>query len=186
MFGYLLAALPTPREGTAPAVSREAFLDACRGFVSEERLADLAVALGLPAERAGRESDRPHVGHDPATAAWLDLSAQVDDAVVLARSARARRDPNPYLKRPAGYRVDVAEAVAKAFGLPDPAARERALDALRWRLADELAASAPDGFPALLARAVQVRLAGRAAGWDRDAGWATLETTLRRIEERHG
>ena len=63
---------------------------------------------------------------------------------------------------------------------------ERALDELRWRLADELRVNDPDGFAALVARAVQLRLAWRRAGWDEDAGWRVLEAAQRRIEERHG
>jgi hypothetical protein len=106
--------------------------------------------------------------------------------VVQRRSARDRRDPAPYLRNPAGFRVDVAEAVTAAFALPDPGARERALDELRWRLADELGRSVPDGFGALLGRAVQLRLAWRWAGWDAEAGATELEALLRRIEERRG
>ena len=121
---------------------------------------------------------------DEATRRWADLAAQVDDAVVQRRCARDRRDPTPHLRNPAGFRVDVAEGVAAAFVLPDPGARERALDELRWRLAGELASPVPDGFGALLGRAVQLRLAWRWAHWDTEAGSSTLEALLRRIEER--
>jgi hypothetical protein len=80
-------------------------------------------------------------------------------------------------------RVDVRDGVREAFEAPNPAVRERALDSLRWRLADELAATEPLGDAALVAHAVQLGIAWRWAGWDVDAGWATLEAHLRRIEQ---
>jgi hypothetical protein len=201
MVAYLLASLPAPRLGQVPAVESATFLERSRSFVGEERARDLAWALGLddptavkvpPTATAPTADALPAVAAPPAeladdaTRRWADLAAQIDDAVVQRRSARDRRDPAPYLRNPAGFRVDVAEAVAAAFALPDPGARERALDELRWRLADELGRSVPDGFGALLGRAVQLRLAWRWAGWDTEAGTTELEALLRRIEERRG
>jgi hypothetical protein len=197
MVAYLLASLPAPRLGAVPEVAPEAFLASSRGFVGASRTRDLAWALGLPdptatlpagegsvpspaGPTAGATGDPP----DDATLRWADLDAQVDDAIVERRCARDRRDPTPHLRNPAGFRVDVAEGVAAAFALADPGKRERALDELRWRLAGELARPVPDGFGALLGRAVQLRLAWRWAGWDAEAGSSTLEALLRRIEER--
>jgi hypothetical protein len=194
MVPYLLASLPAARLGEAPEVTPEAFLSSSRGFVGEARARDLAWALGLPDPAAtavgpvpspadppaGAMGDAP----DDATLRWADLAAQVDDAIVQRRCARDRRDPTPHLRNPAGFRVDVAEGVAAAFALGDPGGRERALDQLRWRLAGELAQPVPDGFGALLGRAVQLRLAWRWAGWDAESGSSTLEGLLRRIEER--
>ena len=106
----------------------------------------------------------------------------MSDEVVRSRCARTGQDPAPHLRDPAGVRVDVRAAVRAAFETPHPAARERALDALRWRLADELAKTEPLGDAALVARAVQLGIAWRWAAWDADAGWAALETNLRRFE----
>jgi len=196
MIAYLLSSLPTPRLGDTPDVRLDDVLERCAGFVGDERTRDLAWLMGVsPAEGRpdagavatvppGREA-RPPLS-DPATRAWAQFSDLVDDAIVLERCAKARVDPQPYLRRPAGFRVDVAEGVAAAFEQPHPGARERALDELRWRLADELRVNDPDGFAALVARAVQLRLAWRRAGWDEDAGWRVLEAAQRRIEERHG
>jgi len=197
MIAYLLASLPTPRLGDAPDVPLDAVLERCAGFVGDDRARDLAWVLGVgPAnERAeveqgalgeaspGREP-RPPLS-DPATLAWAQFSDLIDDAIVLERCARTRSDPQPYLRRPAGFRVDVSEGVAAAFDLPHPAARERHLDALRWRLADELRVGDPDGFGALVARAIQLRLAWRRVGWNEEDGWRVLERAQRRIEERH-
>lgn len=198
MIPYLLASLPTPRLGEPPDVRLESVLERSAGFVGDDRARDLAWVLGLPTA-AGRAAGveetrddalperwpRPPLS-DPATLAWAQFSDLVDDAVVLERCARTRIDPQPYLRRPAGFRVDVAEGVAAAFELPHPGARERALDDLRWRLADELRSGDPDGFGALVARAAQLRLAWRRVGWREDDGWRVLEGAQRRIEERHG
>lgn len=201
MVAYLLASLPAPRLGQVPAVDPATFLERSRSFVGEARTRDLAWVLGLeePTDVKAQPplatptavapvaaAAAPAELADDASRRWADLAAQVDDAVVQRRSARDRRDPAPYLRNPAGFRVDVAEAVTAAFALPDPGARERALDELRWRLADELARPVPDGFGALLGRAVQLRLAWRWAGWDAEAGATELEALLRWIEERRG
>jgi hypothetical protein len=110
------------------------------------------------------------------------LFRSLDAQIVRQRCMRDRRDPEPFLRAPAGLRLDLAEAVAEAFEAPHPGARERALDELRWRLAGELAATSPVGFVALYARAVQLGIAWRWARWDVDAGWAVFEAHLRRIE----
>jgi hypothetical protein len=198
MVPYLLASLPTPRLGETPEVSVETVLERCAGFVGEERASDLAWVLGITSPNvrradapAGETDDasaaetRPPLT-DVATVAWAQVTDFVDDAIVAERCARARIDAHPYLRRPAGYRVDVAEGVAAAFDRPHPGARERHLDELRWRLADELRASDADGFGALLARAAQLRLAWRWVGWNEEDGWKVLEAAQRRIEERHG
>lgn len=184
MIGYLLASLPTPRWGEPPPVGRAAFLEACGRVLPRARQRELATAFADPGAGPASEDlegDAPAAG--TVARAWADLAAHVDDAVVRARGARTGRDPRPFLRHPPGLRVDVRQAVADAFEGLDPAAREVALDRLRWRLADELAALAPDGFAALYARAVQVRLAERRLAWDVDAGWAALEATLRRLEQ---
>ncbi len=191
MIAYLLASLPTPRLTEPPSIEPATFVERCRGFVSEERWRDLVELLGPDSQdaRAARPtpSDRSQTDRklDPVARAWSDLSAQIDDAVAVHRATNARRDPNPYLRRPSGHRVDVTAAVEAAFALPNPGARERALDELRWRLAGELALGALDGFAALFARAVQLRLAWRWAKWEAEAGWAALEANLRQLEASH-
>ena len=185
MLPYLLASVPAPRLGQRPEVGVDDVAATCRRFLSEPRARELADAMGAdgepdePDERPGAES-RP----GPVARAWADLAAQVDDAVVRVRCARGHLDPAPHLHHPTGFRVDVVQAVAHAFEAPHPGVRERRLDALRWRLADELAATSPAGFEALYARAVQLRLAWRRAAWDAEAGWRVLAAELRRIEDQ--
>lgn len=182
MIAYLLASLPTPRLGEAPAVTPGAFMDACGRILSEARTRELASAFAPPVDpaEAAAQDVEPPLG--PTARAWSERAAYVDDAVARARSARTGRDPHGHLRQPSGYRVDVVEAVNRAFDAADPGIRERALDALRWRLADELAATEPAGFAALFARAIQLRLAARHAAWSVDTGWAALEATLRLLE----
>ena len=184
MITYLLASLPTPRLGDAPPVTSDAFLEACSRVLSDARSRELASAFAWPAEPGTRASPADERPPGPTAQAWAERVGHVEDAIVRARSARTGRDAEPYLRRPEGIRVDVVEAVARAFEAPDPGARERFLDALRWRLADELATTDPAGFAALFARAVQLALAERRATWGVDAGWAELEAAMRRLEGR--
>lgn len=196
MIAYLLASLPTPRLAEPPAIELGTFVERCRGFVSEERWRDLDDLLAAPSggqaaassatpDTTPRDGSRRGRARDPVARTWHDLSAQIDDAVAMHRGANTRRDPAPYLQRPSGYRVDLVEAVERAFGAQHPGARERALDEVRWRLADELAVGEPDGFAALYARAVQLRLAWRWARWETAAGWSALESNLRALEAPH-
>jgi hypothetical protein len=198
MVAYLLASLPTPRLGETPEVGVDTVLERSTGFVGKERALDLAWVLGI-SQNDGRRAesptgefdDAPAAEHRPpltdtATVAWARITDLVEDAIAAERCARARIDAHPYLRRPAGYRVDVAEGVAAAFDRPNPGARERHLDELRWRLADELRVGDSDGFGALVARAAQLRLAWRWSGWNDEDGWKVLEAAQRRIEERHG
>lgn len=182
MIAYLLASLPTPRLGDAPTVTSDAFLEACGRVLSDARNRELAAAFAPPAEPTDRDARSDESSLGPTARAWAERVDHVEDAVVRARCARTGRDPEPYLRRPQGIRVDVVEAVARAFDAADPGVRERSLDAVRWRLADELATSDPAGFAALFARAVQLALAERRAAWGVDAGWAALEAALRRLE----
>lgn len=194
MLPYLLASVPAPRRGERPEVGVADVAATCRRFLSEPRARELADALGAdgepdePDERIGAgpgagASAGPGARPGPVARAWADLTAQVDDAVVRVRCARDHRDPAPYLEHPAGFRVDIVAAVDRAFDAPHPGSRERQLDDLRWRLADELAATSPFGFEALYARAVQLRLAWRHVAWDAEAGWRVLEASLRRIDD---
>ena len=182
MITYLLASLPTPRLGEAPPLTSHAFLEVCRRVLSEPRARELASAFAAPVEPSDRDAPGGEGPLGPTARAWAERVEHVEDAVVRARCARTGRDPEPYLRRPAGIRVDVVEAVARAFEAADPGVRERSLDDLRWRLADELATTDPAGFAALFARAVQLALVERRAAWGADAGWAGLEAALRRLE----
>jgi hypothetical protein len=198
MIAYLLASLPTPRLGDVPDVRVDAVLERCAGFVGEERARDLAWVLGIrPADgRADVADDTQTTRSRPASLGrprpirrrWPGPSSRTWSTTPSCSSAARgpRSIPQPYLRRPAGFRVDVSEGVAAAFELPHPGVRERALDELRWRLADELRVGDPDGFGALVARAVHLRLAWRRAGWNEEDGWLVLKDAQRRIEERHG
>ncbi|MDF1521536.1 MAG: hypothetical protein P1P87_01790 [Trueperaceae bacterium] len=163
-------------------MTSDAFLEACGRVLSDPRAVELASVCASPIEPTDGVHEAAAAALGPTARAWAERVDHVEDAIVRARCARTGRDPEPYLRRPQGIRVDVLEAVARAFDAPDPGVRERALDALRWRLADELAATQPAGFAALFARAVQLRLAARRVAWNVDAGWAALEAALRHLE----
>jgi hypothetical protein len=173
MIPYLLASLPTPRLGVEPTTGPAALVSACSDLLRPEEVADLRWAAGLTTAATPET---------PAGVYWDDLEAQVVDAVTRERAFRLRLDPAPELRRPRGYRVDIPVRVAAAFARPNPAARERALQELRWSLADDLAAQGVGGFATLLARAAQTAIAAQVAGWDTAAGWRVFEGMLERME----
>jgi hypothetical protein len=173
MIAYLLASLPLPRLGLAPTPDPAVAVAACHDHLTPAERIDLRWAAGL---------DDPPTPQTAAGVAWADLEAQVRDALTRERARRLGRDPEPELLRPHGYRADIPARVIEAFALSHPAARERALLALRWSLADDLTVTAPDGFAALLARLAQIAFAARSASWDSETGWRTLEGMLERWE----
>lgn len=177
MIIYLLASLPTPRLDTEPSPSPAAWVAACRDLLGPAEVADLSWAAGLaPTARPETETGRH----------WADVDNQLRDAITRVRAERLQQDPAPWLLNPTGYRADIPARVAAAFTLPNPAEREWALLKLRWALAEDLARSQPDGFPALLARAVQSSLAARAAGWQSEPGARVFEALLGAMLEPWG
>jgi hypothetical protein len=146
---YLLASLPCLTLGATPLVSPEAFLAA-----SHEQLdaATAAAAAALLADHAD-----PH----PFVQAWRDKEAILRNTVALRRAARRTLDPLPWLRPTIGSDLRIVSAVEEAFQISDPLARERALDRLRWAVADELQGPDPLSERALLAYAIRLRLAWR-------------------------
>ncbi len=182
MIGYLLASTPSPRLGVRPDITPEAFLERCEGFLSEDQYHDLRASMAF-ASPAGDSVPWPR---GASAQGWAEDARQLDLAVARERAARAKRASPDAAELRGPVRGDIRQAVAQAYGAPHPGARERGLDALRWRCVEEVGRSDPDGFGALVARGVQLQLAAREMTWDLDDGWAALEAALRQIEEDRG
>jgi hypothetical protein len=161
---YLVSSLPYLRFGEKPPMSREAFLAACAGWLSEEEIAVLRAVLD---------------SRDPADGGvaqcWWNSEVQLRDAVVRVRAKNRGTDPSRFIRPHIGFSVSIEKMVTDAFTRANPLEQEAELDRARWTLADELALSEPFGFSAVLAFAVKLRIAERWAGLNDAAGQSRVE-----------
>lgn len=177
MYAYLLSALPSFELDDKPPMSPAELLDRCRGFVPEDELAALsdpeaaADGTGAAAEVARR---------------WRDAERQLRNSLARRRAPFWGLDAAEHAQPHVGFRVVIEEGVGRAYEAPDPQARQRDLDRLRWRLLDELAGPVPWEFPALFAYAQRLRLAQEWARREVSAGRTALGRVLDTVEEHHG
>ena len=169
--GYLLASLPMLFPDRAPALTVEAFADACRSALS----AGDAQAAALLATG----SDAP-CGH-ASVKAWRALEAAIDTAVGRCRLARRAGGETFAPPETPACPVWLSRAVAAAFeSAPDPLVREQALLRVRWTAADDFGGFDPMAKAQVFAYAVKLRLAMRQAALDAAKGAERLEAGLPR------
>jgi len=157
---YLIASLPALDLDAAPALTPEAFVAGCR-----EQL-DSGEAGAAAALVEGRDLDHPFVR------AWRDRDTILRNAAARQRAARRGADPALHHKPAAGCDLRIEREVEAAFQAADPLQRERQLDRIRWRVADELQGPDPLTGRAVLAYAAKLRLACRWAALTSAAGRA--------------
>lgn len=155
---YLIASLPALDMEHAPVLTSDAFDVLCREHLAP---ADAAAAAALA---TGEPSDHPYAR------AWHNLETLVRNAIARQRALRQSADIAQHQRPASGYDVRLERAVEEAFQAPDPLQRERQLDALRWRLAEELQGLDPLDVRVVLAYALKMRLAGRWAARTFEAG----------------
>jgi hypothetical protein len=163
---YLIASLPALDVETAPALTPDAFVQLCREQLAP---ADAEAAAALV---AGCDADHPFVRD------WRDHDTQLRNAAARQRAARRATDPEPYQRRTHGCDLRTEREVESAFQTGDPLLRERQLDRIRWRIADELQGPDPMTPRAALAYAIKLRIAGRWAGITADAGRSAASRLL--------
>lgn len=144
---YLIASLPALTLETAPALTPETFAELCREQLAAD---DAEVAAAL---LAGRDSDHPYAQ------AWRNSETLLRNAVVRLRALRRRVDAAPYQRPADGCDLRLEHAVEAAFQAPDPLQREQQLDAIRWRMAEELQGFDPMAVRTVLAYAIKLRIA---------------------------
>lgn len=155
---YFAASLPMLHPEVAPALSGETFHALCREHLTS---ADFEAITAL------RDST-PHT--HPFLRAWQDKETQLRNALVRVRAAGRNRDATPFLRPVEQVDVAVEKAAADAYGRATPLERERALDRHRWNVANDLAGYDAFALEAILAYAVQLRLAERWARMDETEG----------------
>ncbi len=165
---YLLASLPMLSLDRPPAVSVDAFAEACREQLSarDAAAAELLARGGDPAE-----SDHPFVR------AWADREAILRNAVARRRlgSRKAAAQPLPAEACDSG----IERSVDNAFeGNQDPMSREKALDRIRWQEAEALQGFDPIAKQAVFAYAIHLGIVSRWRRLSQEAGRKRVEAAL--------
>ncbi len=165
-YPFFIATLPHLLPAEPPAVTVAWFLERAQANLRDPDW-DLLTAL---------VEDRPH--RHGLVQAWRRHETQLRNAVARHRAARAETDPAPWLREHEGYDVSLERGVAQAFQAADPLQRERLLDGLRWRRAEELAGYDPFAVDVVLIYFLKLRIAERASQRDADTGRERRRTLL--------
>jgi len=171
---YLVASLPLLTLGDPPPISVIRFRSDAGGELAEDDARELALVMD--------ESEDP--GRSPFARAWRNAETQIRNACVTFRAGRYGEDPRRYARSHEGFDVSVEDGVRRAFEAASPLDRERALDRLRWRIADDLALPDPFGLPAVLAFGVKLKMAERWAEMDDEVGGGKIESWVRESDAR--
>lgn len=172
-YPYLVSSLPALALGSPAPFSPQDFLFHCQGALAAEDLAEIAAVL------EGRAAD----GHSAAAQEWAAVEAQVRNAAAKVRGTRLGVEAKPFLKPHRGYRVWLDKEVADALAKPNPLQAEMALDAVRWKAADDIAQQDARGLGAVVAFAAKLTLVARWAQMDDAAGRAKLDGLVEDLEK---
>lgn len=125
------------------------------------------------------EMCRDQIGPDPFkahAAAWVDLDAQIRNAVAAERARAQGLDPAKWRRPATGCSLYWANRVAAAFQEKDPAARDRLLDLVYWDAAGELVSpTSPFSAAAALAYAIRLKIVVRRRALSAEAGNAVFD-----------
>lgn len=157
---YLVASLPSVElDGKLPWTAAE-FLRACENALESDDLAEVMMAL------EGREAQSRH----ESLRRWHWRETQLRNAVARHRASNLGGEYPSIPREHAEFDVGIERGVSEALRLPNPIEREKALDLLRWQMAEEMATGEPFGLGAVLGHALKLRLAGRWHSMEEEQG----------------
>ena len=132
-YPYLISSLPMLHPGMKPPFAFERFLEMCREFVPEK---DFQILCSLP-----QPEQYPGTGRVPPTVLnWVEFDSALRNELVRIRATRRQLEPAAYL-RPDGYSgPSLAPGVTAATLQASILDSEKALDEMRWKALEELAA----------------------------------------------
>jgi len=166
---YLISSLPLLSFDHAPLIHADAFLAACHAQLdAPDAAAAETLVRNLPA------SSHPFVR------AWRDKDALLRNAVARIRSHARGVDAARWLRPTQGCDAQIERGVEEAFHATDPLKLERALDTLRWRVAEELQGYDPMSVRVVLAYAIKLPLALRWSRMDVAQGQERFSTLTSR------
>lgn len=161
---YLLSSLPMLTFEAAPPLSLDAFLEACR-----EQLG-VADAGAVAALVKGTPSGHPFV------ALWNDKEAILRNAAARERARASGVDADRWLRPTEGCDTVIESLVEDAFQEGDPLARAKALDRVRWWIADDLQGPDPLTSRAVCAYAIKLAILSRWRALSPERGRAVFDT----------
>ncbi len=164
---YLIPSLPMLSLDAAPGITPAKFIEACREQLSagDAALAE-ALLYGRPAVH-------------PFAAALQDKETILRNAVARARARLSGTDAARWTRPAEGCDGQIETEVEDAFLESDPLAREKALDKVRWLIADDLQGPDPLSVKVVFAYAVKLALITRWTGFSAEQGRQTFEALTR-------
>lgn len=111
----------------------------------------------------------------PFAVAWRDKETMLRNAIAQQRARERGIEAGRWLRGTDGCDLMIERQVEEAFQRNDPLRVERALDAIRWRVADELAGVDPMSVRVVLAYAVKLGIVMRWNALQADQGMAEFE-----------
>lgn len=161
---YLLSSLPTLTFGTPPALTPEAFLEACHEQLNPtDAHAAAALLRGEPCTH-------------PFALAWQDKETILRNAIARLRARRINQEATRWLHTPQGCDSQIESLVEDAFEEPDALKREQALDKARWLIAEELEGPDPLSVKMVFGYAIRLALAIRWTQINVESGQKAFET----------
>lgn len=167
-YPYFVASLPLLAMDKFPRLTEEEFLFQARGLISDADFEELQHLL----------RDEFEACQSGFAAAWVPFETELRHEVAAVRARRLGLDPRTALTYSSGGDAEVNRATVDAFAKTNPMERELQLDQARWRKLDQLAWADPFGLSAVLAFALQLRLAHRWTSLSDEAGARRLDTHL--------
>ncbi len=174
---YFASTLPMLMPDRPPPFSVADFRERC---VDHLTAGDMAALDGM-LDRQPTQELHPFVRD------WQSTDGQLRNALARTRAERMHKEPNAHVREIEGSDTALENAVSEAYSQPNPLAREKALDQIRWECIEELAGFDPFTGRAILAYGLQLSILERWARMDKEVGSAAVETLLQRdaAEEEH-
>ena len=173
MYYYFCASLPALDMGERPPWTVADFLAECRRLLAPGDLQQVRNLLGESAALSAA----------PFVRDWRAWDTQLRNALARWRAGRAGVDLAGKLRDHPGFDCSLEKDVSDACARPNPLERELALDRLRWRWAERAARQAPFGLPAILAFALQLRIAWRWAELQDEKGRMVVADFAGKLEQ---
>ncbi len=166
---YLASSLPPVTMDEEPRMSLSDFVELCDDhLVARDSLALRAVL------EDGVACDHPTVSK------WREKETQLRNTIAKARAHHRKLDPSPYVREHEDFDTAIELAVDEAFATGSPLGREKALDACRWSLIEEIEGYNAFSAAAVLSYALKLRLAIRWASFDEETGKQEVESMVNR------
>lgn len=171
-YPYLVSSLPMLHFDMKPPFSFDRFLEICCPLIPEK---DGQVLRTLP--QPGQYAEKGI--RIPVVQRWIDFDVALRNELVKIRAAKKHVDPAAYLRFGGADSPSLAPAVLAAAVMASLLDAEKALDELRWKALEDIAAGHYFDLDFLIAYAGKLLILER---WDtiRNAeGFTLLEQALR-------